>query len=94
MQNEKEALNVKNTVKVAVLKNDPSIKDLVAISYYDSKPVYFLSTVLINVSWTQIEKKVYDPAGMKMTTMKFLRPNFADEYNQEMDHVDITDHLG
>lgn len=61
MQNEKEALTVKNTVKVSVLKNDPSIGDLVAISYYDSKPVYFLTTVLQKNYWTQMEKKIYDP---------------------------------
>ena len=93
MQNEQQALAVKGTVKVAVLKNDPVIKDLVAISYYDSKPVYFLSTIIKNVTWTMKEKKVYNPATAKMYPMKFIRPNFADDYNQDMDHVDITDHL-
>ena len=93
MQNETQALSVKGTVKVAVLKNDPDMKDLVAISYYDSKPVYFLTTVLKNVTWATLTKKVYNPQTSKMYHMKFLRPNFADDYNQDMDHVDITDHL-
>ena len=39
MQNETQALSVKGIVKVAVLQNDPDMKDLVAISYYNSKPV-------------------------------------------------------
>ena len=93
MQNETQALSVKGTVKVAVLKNDPDMKDLVAISYYDSKPIYFLTTVLKSVKWTTLTKKVYNPQTSKMYHMKFLRPNFADEYNQDMDHVNITNHL-
>ena len=32
---------VRNTVKVAVLRGDENVKDLVSISLYDSKPVYF-----------------------------------------------------
>ena len=39
------------------------------------------------------EKKVYNPATYKMYSMEFIRPKFIDDYNQDMDHVDITDHL-
>ena len=40
-----------NTLKVVVLEGDKIVKDLVAISYYDSKPLYFLSTVVSEVKW-------------------------------------------
>ena len=46
IQNSTLADEQRNTVKVAVLKGDSSIKDSVAISFYDFKPVYFLSSVI------------------------------------------------
>ena len=45
-QNSQIADEHRNTVKVAVLEGDSIIKDLVDISFYDSKPVYFLSSVI------------------------------------------------
>ena len=60
VSNENLALQVKGSIKVAVLKGDPSITDLMAISYYDSKPVYFLSSVISNVQWIVKEKKESD----------------------------------
>mmetsp|Transcript_22737 Transcript_22737/g.34392 ORF Transcript_22737/g.34392 Transcript_22737/m.34392 type:complete len:226 (+) Transcript_22737:1278-1955(+) len=36
---------VRGTVKAAVLEGDDKCKDLVAVSYYNSKPVHFLSTI-------------------------------------------------
>ena len=33
--------SIQNTLKVAVLEGDGQLRDLVAISNYDSKPVYF-----------------------------------------------------
>ena len=41
-------LQQKGTIKVAVLYGDPDIKQMIAISYYDFKPIYFLSTVVRN----------------------------------------------
>jgi len=49
--NDKMADEQRNTVKVAVLEIDATIKDLVAISFYDSKPVYLFSTVIPEVTW-------------------------------------------
>ena len=51
--------SIRNTVKVAVLEGDEQVQDLVAISYYDSKPVYFLSTVLPEIKWETVGKKVF-----------------------------------
>ena len=37
---------MRNTVQVAVVEGDEQINDLVVISFYDLKLVYFLSTVV------------------------------------------------
>ena len=42
---------------MAVLHGDSTVKDVIAISLYDYKPVYFLSTVIPEVEWTKINKK-------------------------------------
>ena len=39
----------RGTVKVEILEGNPEAKNLLAISIYDSKPVYFLSTVIDRV---------------------------------------------
>ena len=48
-QNSQIVDEYQNTVKAAVLEGDSIIKDLVAISLYDSQPVYFLSSVILYV---------------------------------------------
>ena len=93
MQNQKIADEIRNTVKVAVLNVDKTVKDLVAISFYDSKPVYFLSTVIPEVKWTKINKKIYSKNLNRKVVLPFLRPNFVDEYNQDMNSVDRADQL-
>ena len=93
MQNQKIADEIRNTVKVAVLNGDKTVKDLVAISFYDSKPVYFLSTVIPEVKWTKINKKIYSKNLNRKVVLPFLRPNFVDEYNQDMNSVDRADQL-
>ena len=71
LKNEKMVLEVKNTVKVAVLEGDNTCKDLVAISYYDSKPVYFLSTVVKDIEWETVTKKVFSKQLQKKLTCPF-----------------------
>ena len=93
LQNSKMADEQRNTVKVAVLDGDSTIKDLVAISFYDSKPVYFLSSVIPEVKWSTVNKKVYSKLLNKKISLEFLRPNFVDKYNQDMNSVDRADQL-
>ena len=59
VQDINEVERVRNTIKVAVLEGDTKVNDLVAISYYDSKPCYFLSTVIDEVSWVTCGKQIY-----------------------------------
>lgn len=56
---------VRNTVKVAVLKGDEVIKDLVAVSIYDTKPVYLLSNACERVEWVSKEKRCSIPIKTK-----------------------------
>ena len=93
VQDKKEIEKVRDTVKVAVLEGDSQVKDLVAKSYYDSKPVYFLSTVIPNISWHTCGKQVYSKMLKEKVTKKFLRPNFVNVYNFDMNSVDRADHL-
>ena len=84
---------VRNTVRVAVLEGDEQINDLVAISFYDSKPVYFLSTVVPEIKWEVCGKKIFSKQLKEKVTKKFLRPNFVNVYNYDMNSVDRADHL-
>ena len=56
LQNSKMADEQRNTVKVSVLDGDSTIKDLVAILFYDYKPVCFLSSVIPEVKWSTVNK--------------------------------------
>ena len=82
-----------NTIKVAVLEGDSIIKDLVAMSFYDSKPVYFLSSIIPYVKWNKILKIVYSKKYDKKVTLQFLRQNFVDDYSNDMNSVDRADQL-
>jgi hypothetical protein len=97
MQEEKKKPNeirmVRGTVKAAVLDGDPSVPNLVAVSYYDQKPVHFLSTICESIRWIQCERLVYCVDTDKTEVMKFLRLNINDDYNHDMGHVDMSDQL-
>ena len=80
-------------MKAAVLEGDPVIPNLVAVSYYDSKPVHFLSTICQSIKWIQLERQVFNVDSEKVEPMKFLRLNINNGYNHGMGHVDISDQL-
>ena len=84
---------VRHTIKVAVLEGDTAIDDLVPILYYNSKPIYFLSTVVHDVSWKSYAKRIYSKLENKKVTKSFLCPNFVDLYNYDMNSVDRADPL-
>jgi hypothetical protein len=80
-------------VRAAVLEGDAEIPNLVAVSYYDQKPVHFLSTICETIKWIVCEKSVYCVDTEKKETMKFLRLNINNDYNHDMGSVDIADQL-
>ena len=60
-----------NTVKAAVLQGDQVCTDLVCVSIYDTKPVYFLSNVVEGIEWIEKKRKVFDPKSGRTKEMKF-----------------------
>ena len=81
------------TTIAAILTGDSGLKDLVCVSVYDQKPVYFLSTITETIEWVEKEKKVYSKSSQSCVTVKFLRLNINNEYNLGMGHVDHADQL-
>ena len=81
------------TVKGAVLEGDSEILDMVAVSYYDQKPVHFLSTICKSIKWIQCEKPAYCVEMDQVETLKFLCLNIITDYNHDMGGVDIANQL-
>jgi hypothetical protein len=52
---------VRHTVKAVVLRGDEVCKDLLAVSIYDTKPVYFLSHAAEKLEWIEKKRKAFDP---------------------------------
>ena len=84
---------VRHTVKAAVLKGDSVIQNLVAVSLYDTKPVYFLSSACEGIKWITKARKVYDQRKQSTFKMDFHRLNIVDFYNLNMGSVDQADQL-
>ena len=87
-----ELEKVRGTLKVAVLDGDPSCK-VVAASLYDTKPVYIVSTSCEKVEWIKKERKLYHSELGKKVTVPFFRLNLIDDYNMNMNNVDLADQL-
>ena len=81
------------TMKAAVWESDDVVPGLLAVSYYDQKPVHFLSTVCEKIKWVQCEKEVYCVETEQVETMMFLCLSINNEYNYGMGGVDIVDQL-
>jgi hypothetical protein len=80
-------------VKAAVLLGDNSCPNLLAVSLYDSKPVYFFSMVHEEIKWVECEKKVFCRETLQNESNKFLRLNINNDYNMRMHDVDSSDQL-
>jgi len=76
-----------------VLQGDRNCPDLVACSFYDSKPVHFISMVAESLEWITKTRAVFDKEEQTMTALDFLRLNVTDECNNNMHEVDIADQL-
>ena len=66
---------------------------MVAVSCYDQKPVYYISTAATVFKWVVKDHPVYRREVHRMVTGHFLRINLLDEYNYFMGSVDIADQL-
>ena len=75
---------MRHTVKAAVLKGGSVCKDLIAVSLYDTKPVYFLTSATSQLYWMKKERQVYYPKRKKTFQMPFYRLNIVAFYNNNM----------
>ena len=88
-----DILKNKGTVKVARLVGDMRCKNLIAVSFYDSKPVYLISNACEKIHWLEKRRKLWHKErGMKVDA-PFFRLNIVDEYNNGMGNVDQADQL-
>lgn len=81
------------TLKVAHLKGDDKLKGLVVLSYYDSKPFCMLTNACDKVEWLQKTRKIWRKDKQKLVETKFHRHNVIDDYNLNMNNVDVADQL-
>ena len=88
-----DLLRSKGTVKAAVLENDTKCKGLVALSFYDSKPVYFITKACERIEWIKKSRKLYHKEKGEKVDVPFYRLNIVDEYNFGMGNVDQADQL-
>ena len=58
-----------------------------------TKPVNVITHAVEAIEWVGKERSVYSYTQQKMVTIKYLRPNFIDEYNNGMNNVDQADQL-
>ena len=81
------------TLKVAGLEGDPEIPGLVCTSLYDSKPFYMMSNACEEIKWEKKTREVYHKGENRMVTLPFYRLNVVDEYNNNMNNVDVADQV-
>jgi len=87
------AEKLRGTTHTARLANFPGCPDILAVSTYDTKSVHILSTVAESVEWITKERKVCDANKNKKSLIKFLRLNFIEDYNMNMNSTNIADQL-
>ncbi|KAK3251406.1 hypothetical protein CYMTET_21062 [Cymbomonas tetramitiformis] len=66
---------------------------IVAVSIYDSKPVHFLTSIHSKVSMVDKVRQIWDAQENKKKELPFKRLNVIDDYNFNMNGVDIADQL-
>ena len=90
LSSEKAIAKVKGTVLVSSHK---TVKPLVAVSLYDSKPVYFLSTVDAAITYVHMRRGTWDNESKSLMIEEFKRLKIVWAYNAYMGYVDVADQL-
>ena len=60
---------------------------LVTVSFYDSKPVYFVSMACENIFWVKKSRKLWHKDKGAKVNAPFYRLNIVDDYNFGMGNV-------
>ena len=88
-----DVLSSIGTVKCAILVIDPNCKDLVAMSFYESNTVYFISNACKSVQWIKKARKLWHHDKGKKVEVLFYLLSIFDEYNFGMGDVYQADQL-
>ena len=83
-------LKNKDTVRAAMLDGDSKCKNLIALSFYDSKPVYFISNACEKIHWIKKKRKLWHKEKGAKVDVPFYRLNIV-KYNYGMGNVDQAD---
>ena len=89
----KEIAKQRWTLKAACLEGDPQIPGLVCTSLYDSKPFYMMTNACEELKWVKKTREVYHKGLNRMVKLPFYRLNVVDEYNNNMNNVDVADQV-
>ena len=84
---------MRGTTKEEIMKGDPKRPDLIATSFYVTKPVHYLSMSSEELKWVFCEKDVYNVETGTKETLQFLRMCYINDYNHQMGDVDVADQL-
>ena len=86
-----DLLKNKEMLKATVLVGDSACQGLVSLSFYDSKPVYFVSNACEKIYWKKKSRKLWYKDKGKKVEAPFYRLNIVDYYNFGMGNVDQAD---
>ena len=90
VENWKKQIQVRVTVKVAVLQINKECPDLFTSSIYDTKPVHFMIMVCTKIKWVEKVMRVCNVDSGLIKEVKFLRMTNIYHYNYSMGHVDLS----
>ena len=88
-----DVLRTKGTVRAAMLVGNAKCKNLVSVSFYDSKSVYFISNACEKIHWLKKNRKLQHKEKGAKVDAPFYRLNIVDEYHYGMCNVDQADQL-
>ena len=80
-------------MKAAVLEGDQYCGKFVMVSIYNTKPFYNFSTCAKEIKWKPVRCKIWNQEKNQNVQYSYLKLNLINDYNCDMDHVDIADHL-
>jgi hypothetical protein len=83
----------RGATKVVRMMECRDCPNLLAASVYDTKPVHLLSLALVCVEWNVTLKKVWSEKAKKKSFVKFLCLNMIDNYDHNLDSVNLADQL-
>ena len=80
-------------MKAAVLGGIPYLPGLVAVSFYYTNLVHFLSMCCKSIKWVQESRQLYDPKTQMVRDSHFLNLNVNGSFNYNMNSVELSDKL-